>query len=127
MKLLGIDYGDRRLGLALGELGSVALPFKVLTYRSDQQIWEQLAAIVRAEQVEAVVVGWPRSLSGRANQRSRRTQAFVEQLQQKLKLPVYTVDERMTSKLYSRQGIKKDIDKHSAAAILETYLQNYER
>jgi|SRR3989344_3405538 len=126
-KLLGVDYGDKRIGLALGETGGLALPFKVIANKGQEYILGALQAIIKEENIGVLVVGWPRSMSGQDNERSKKTSDFVNFLKDNLTITVATVDERLTSKLYSRQGIRTDIDKHSAAAILETYLANYER
>ncbi|MFA5126650.1 MAG: Holliday junction resolvase RuvX [Patescibacteria group bacterium] len=121
-KILGIDYGDKRLGLALANVGSIAVPFKIMT-NSGQSLFAELEQIIGEEDIKAVVVGLPHSLSGNINERLSITKNFIEQLKKHLNIPVEAVDEQFTSQLYSRQGIKQDLDKHSATAILDTYLQ----
>ncbi|MBU1203328.1 Holliday junction resolvase RuvX [Patescibacteria group bacterium] len=119
-RLLGIDYGDKRLGLALADELGPALPFKIL--ENSQNILQNIKDIIKAENIDIVVVGLPHSLSGQHNDRLEITQNFVDTLRNDLDIPVETIDEQMTSKLYERMGVKKDIDKHSATAILDTYL-----
>ena len=123
-KLLGIDYGDKRVGLALAEsgppAGGLALPYKVI--KNNNKLLDELNKIINEEAIEVVVVGLPHSLSGQPNQRLAKTEAFVDFLRSNLQILIVTADEQMTSKLFTKQGIKKDIDKHSAAAILDTYL-----
>lgn len=124
-KLLGIDYGDKRIGLALAELGSIAVPFKVLA--NNQDLLKNLQDIIQAEKINLIVVGLPRSLSGQSNDRFKITETFIKSLSINLGIPIKTVDEQYTSKLYTEQGVVKDIDKHAATAILDTYLsQNHE-
>jgi putative holliday junction resolvase len=122
MRLLGIDYGDKNIGLALGDLGGIALPYKILDNQGEDFVVSQLKEIVTAENIEVIVVGLPHSLSGKRNERLDITQKFVDLLNEKLNIKVATVDEQMTSKLYDKLGVKKDIDKHAAAAILDTYI-----
>lgn len=122
-KILGIDYGDKRVGLALAALDSIAAPYLILANKSFDFLLAELKKIIIAENIEIVVVGLPHSLSGVANERLLLTEKFIDQLRQNLKVKVFTVDEQYTSKLYSQQGVKKDLDKYAATAILDTWLE----
>jgi putative Holliday junction resolvase len=122
-KFLGLDYGERRIGLALAEEGSLALPYKILTNDSRLQLLRELQKIIQAENISLVVVGLPYSLSGQTNERLQITQEFVAWLKNNLDLEVATMDESFTSKMFSKMGVKKEIDKHSAAAILTSWLE----
>lgn len=127
-KILGIDYGDKRIGLALAEFGSIAVPFKIISNDGLVVVLAELKNIIISEEVTYVVVGLPYSFSGQSNERLEKTQAFVGSLKKELEQDIFTVDEQLTSKLYSKQGVTKDLDKHSATAILETFLaQNNEQ
>lgn len=124
-RILGLDYGDKRVGLALGESGHGAFPYKVLSNDGRDSLLQKIRTVIREENIALVVVGLPYSLSGVVNERLQKTKDFVDFLRDNLSGPVQTVDERLTSKLYSRQGISKDIDKHAATAILDTYLEQH--
>lgn len=121
-KILGIDYGDKRVGLAVAEFGSIAVPLEVVANNSKQSLLEKIKEIILAEDISIVVVGLPHSFSGEKNERLSKTQKFIDFLQNNLETNICTVDEQLTSKLYSKMGVKKDIDKHSATAILDTFL-----
>ncbi len=125
-KYLGIDFGDKNIGLAIGELGSIAVPFKILANIGDENTLVELEKIIKNEQIDGLVIGLPTSLSGQDNERSNITNKFIEYCQKNISVPVYSVDESFTSQLYIKQGIKKDLDKYSAAAILETFLSKNE-
>ncbi|MFA6253539.1 MAG: Holliday junction resolvase RuvX [Patescibacteria group bacterium] len=125
-KYLGIDFGDKNIGLALGELGSIAVPYKILANISQENTKVELEKIIKSEQIDGLVIGLPTSLSGQANERSSVTNNFIKFCQKNISVPVYVVDESFTSQLYVKQGIKKDLDKYSAAAILETFLTQNE-
>lgn len=125
-KYLGIDFGDKNIGLAIGELGSIAVPFKILANIGDENTIVELEKIIKSEQINGLVIGLPTSLSGHDNERSNITKNFIEYCQKNISVPVYSVDESFTSQLYVKQGIKKDLDKYSAAAILETFLTKNE-
>lgn len=127
-KVLGIDYGDKRVGLAIGAKGSLALPYKVIFNDGLEALLKEIRAIMEEEKIDTVVVGLPRSLAGQTNARWQITNNFVNFLKRHLsEINIETVDERMTSRLYERQGVRRDIDKHAAAAILDTYLQTHGR
>ncbi len=120
-KILGIDYGDKRIGLALAEQGSIAVPYSILD--NDSNILSNLKNIIIKENIDIVVIGLPHSFSGKENERLSITKEFITSLENSLDIPIHTVDEQLTTQLYKKQGIKKDIDKHSATAILDTFLQ----
>ena len=119
-KFLGIDYGDKRVGLSLAEDKGPALPFKIL--QNTKKLIQDIQEIIDQEYISEVVVGLPHSFSGQENERLIITKNFIEKLQANLEIKVATVDEQLTSKLYEKMGVTKDIDKHSATAILDTYL-----
>ena len=121
--ILGIDYGDKRVGLALAEAGSMAAAFKVLANNSREELLSELKNIIEQENIDKVVVGLPYSLSGEVNERLNITKEFVDYLKKNLGIEIFTVDERLTSKMFTKLGVKKDIDEHSAAAILDTFLK----
>ena len=124
-KILGIDYGDKRVGVAIAEVGSVALPYKVLQNNNLKDLLEQLKNIIDVESVSLLVVGLPNSLSGQENERFRITKSFVDFLKSNMDIQVETVDEQYSSKIYQRQGVSKDIDKYAATEILDTFLARY--
>lgn len=126
-KFLGIDYGDKRVGLALAEGNGPALPFKVIINNTlptgrQENLIQDIQEIINQEYINEVVVGLPHSFSGKENERLNITKIFIKNLQAAVNINVATADEQLTSKLYEKMGVKKDIDKHAATAILDTYL-----
>ena len=119
-KILGIDYGDKRVGLALAEEAGPALPFKVI--ENNKNLIKDIKDIIDQEYISELVVGLPHSFSGQENERLVITKNFIKDLQENLNVNVATVDEQLTSKLYEKMGVNKDIDKYAATAILDTYL-----
>ena len=87
IKLLGIDYGDSRIGIAIADLGSIAVPYTTL--KAGDGFWDALAQIIRDEHIAELVVGWPLSLSGKENERTEATKHFVAQARERTGLPVY--------------------------------------
>ncbi|MBI5465673.1 MAG: Holliday junction resolvase RuvX [Candidatus Kerfeldbacteria bacterium] len=99
MKVLAIDYGQKRVGLALGDSSLfLALPYGVLQRQNDELLLEQLSKIVSAEGVDTVIVGEPLSLSGQASKQTATCRAFAEFLKTNLSVAVEMFDERLTSK-----------------------------
>ena len=82
----------------------------------------ELKKIIAEQNIDFLVLGLPWSLSGKENERYRITNDFLDFLKNNLSLPIKTVNEQFSSKIYQRQNIKKDIDKHAATAILDSFL-----
>lgn len=99
MRTLGIDFGEKRIGLALSDPeGRFALPYRTIARTSDREALALLAAIVRDEEVEALAIGEPRRpADGAPTAGSRRARAFGERLAAVTSLPVAWVDESLTS------------------------------
>lgn len=128
MKIIAFDFGEKRIGAAVGDTESrVAVPLTTLTVASDDDAVRQVVRLVRDEQAALVVVGLPLLMSGARGPQAERVSDFVERLRQELGVTVETVDERLTSKLADsvRDLYGKNVtrDALAAAAILETYLE----
>ena len=143
MRVLGIDYGQRRIGLALSDAtGLLARPWKTIPRDGNpQQVAAGIArevSVLRADAdgLEAVVVGWPTRLSGEANEQTAAVAAFVAQLRPLIDVPIVTEDERLSSweadqLLASREPDwrkrKRQLDAMAAAVILQNYLDGLPR
>ena len=98
MRVLGIDFGEKRIGLAISDAdGRLATPLATIPRRSDTQAVADIARIVEQEEVGALVVGEPRGLDGRLNSATSRTTAFAAKLALATGLPCETVGEALTS------------------------------
>lgn len=134
MRILAVDYGTARVGLALSdEMGILASPFRTLAY--SKGVVEEIAEIVRAEGVGLVVVGIPYDLKERATESTERTKRFAAKLREALPCGVEELDESLTSKRAVARmveaGIKKgkrrekgQTDMWAAAIILQDYLDS---
>ena len=97
-KVLGIDYGTKRIGLAIGdEEQSIALPFDVIPY--DDSVVGTLRRIIENEKIYRIIVGMPLGLAGNMTAKSAEAEDFVDLLQRHFPLPIITEDERLSSKL----------------------------
>ncbi len=122
MKILGIDYGERKVGLSLSA-GSLALPWKILNnFKSNQELIEIIIEIIKQEKVEAVVIGMPLSLDGKLSVQTRVVKEFFELFKKNISIPLFAVDERYSSQMAQTQLAGKNDDAQAAANILQTYL-----
>ncbi len=126
MPILGIDYGRRKIGLALGE-GKLVEGLSVIRYKDEEKALEKIAGIIKKEAVDEIVVGVS---EGQIGEESR---SFGEKLSKKVNLPVFFQDETLTTQeaqtLSIAAGIKRKKrrvleDAYSAALILQSYLDS---
>lgn len=136
-RILAVDYGERRVGLALSDpLAMIASPLPTLNRRKGKRPpVAAVARIVGEHDVVQLVVGLPLGLDGEENDWSREVRAFGEKLAERTELPIAFQDERMTSVRAERAvrslGLprqqredKKRIDAAAAVLILQAYLDS---
>jgi len=131
MRYLAIDYGAKRTGLAICDPAeTVASPLAVIEGQKD--LLKRIADVVKAENVEAVVLGLPLNMDDTAGSQAKLVFGFAEQLEKVLNVPVHFQDERLSTfdadeKLsaaeFSRKKKKKRLDAIAAAEILEAFLE----
>ncbi len=133
-RVLGLDVGERRIGIAMSDpLGLSAQPLQVLERRGPVQDVRAIAALVKAHEARAVVVGVPYTLRGTESEQTQRVLAFVEQVRAAVPAPIHLMDERLTSVQGERDLIamgtrrearrKGRVDQVAAQLILQTYLE----
>ena len=118
MKVLALDYGSARTGIAVSDpTGTVARPVGVAEKVGTPAGMESLLAAIAAEEPERIVVGLPVTLRGEVGEQARETLGFVETLRGAIQIPVETYDERFTSSLAGGD------DARAAAYLLSSYLE----
>ena len=118
MKVLALDYGSARTGVAVSDpTGTVARPLEIVERAATDAGFAKLIALIAAEEPEVVVVGMPLTLRGDVGEQALETEAFVDRLRGALDLPVETYDERFTSVLAAGD------DARAAAHLLSSYLE----
>lgn len=132
MRILGVDHGTVRIGLALSDpSGVVAQPLSVLVRRSLEEDLRAIEQVVVEHQVERIVVGLPRTMGGRLEAAAEAAQAFGAQLGRATGRPVAYWDERLTTVAAERhllaQGKRReqrraDVDRIAATLLLQSYL-----
>lgn len=99
MRLLGIDFGERRIGLAISDAdGRLALPLTTLDRRDDRSAVRQILEIARRQGVEGLVLGDPVGLDGRRGAAAARVDRFAQRLEAASGLPCQRVAETLTSR-----------------------------
>src|SRR5208283_2497812 len=131
MRLLGIDYGTRRIGVAYGDDVGVATPLPALVASDALRRWAGLETLLKERRVTEVVVGHPLNMDGSAGPKAAEAEAFARRIETELGLPVHLVDERLTSyeaeatiapakrRAARRAGL---VDSRAATIILQDYL-----
>ena len=132
MRLLALDVGDVRIGVAVSdETRTLASGLTTLRSKGPRQDVRQVAALVREQQAAEVVVGLPLRLDGSAGPQAEKVMAFVERLRRAVPVPVTTRDERLSSVAASERlaeaGVrgsarKQKLDQAAACLILQELL-----
>jgi len=128
MRILGIDLGKKRIGLALGDTGSriaIGLP----TIKNDSHVADNLRAIIAGERIGKLIFGLPKTMSGGTGEQVGYTRKWAEKISHLLGVAVEYEDERLSSRM-ARDGLlslgkklkKEDIDQAAAVLILQSYL-----
>lgn len=134
MRTMGLDYGDRRIGVALSDaFGWTAQGLAVIERRGGETEMDQLVRLCAENEVSEIVVGLPKNMNGSIGPRGEICIEFAESLKQKLKLPVHLWDERLTTVSahktlieadVSRKKRKQVVDKMAATLILQNFLDS---
>ncbi len=132
MSIIAIDYGGRRIGVAVSDSGAIARPHSVVKNEGD--VIEKLAGLAKDLEAETIVLGVPRRPNSSSGEQKFRD--FAERLRQKTCKVVVLWDEALTTTEASRQlrdnGMKRreaqrEIDMHAAAVILQSWLDDVAR
>jgi putative pre-16S rRNA nuclease len=132
-RILAIDYGSRRMGLAVSDLlGITAQGIETLQRKNKRVDFARLGRIIHQYNVQEIVVGNPLRMSGAEGTQSQKVSEFAGELRQKFNLPVHLWDERLTSAEANRLlreaelSIEKRaeaVDRMAAVLILQSFLQ----
>lgn len=134
---MGLDYGDKRIGVALSDaFGWTAQGAEVIERKKEGDYLERIRELVRVHEVDTIVVGLPKNMNGTIGPRGEICMAFAEELRQTLSMPVHLWDERLTTVAaertlleadVSRRKRKQVVDKMAAAILLQNYLDSRQK
>jgi len=134
MRILGIDHGTKRIGLAISdELGIIAQPLEFVPAEPFNKFLARLKEIIEVKQVELLLVGMPRNMDGSYGPAALKVEEFVAVVKAAVVVPIKLWDERLTSAQANRFLIegnvrrekrKEKVDKTAAAILLQSYLDS---
>ncbi|MGB0419413.1 MAG: Holliday junction resolvase RuvX [Opitutales bacterium] len=132
MNLLGIDWGEKRIGLAFADELGLAYPLPAAIARSQKMRLQQIEQLIEDRKIDAIVVGYPINMNGSVGFKAQQVDAFIKLLEGRFRLPVHRIDERLSSHAVE-QGLraqKKQVDRRSgevdslaASLILQDYVE----
>lgn len=132
MRFMGLDVGDKRIGVALSDEGAlIASPRETLERRGNRKDIAHLLDLARREEVSEILVGMPWKLDGSSGPQAEKVSRFVEALRAATSIPINTWDERLSTIGAERAMIEADVsrakrrgalDRVAAALILQSYL-----
>jgi len=137
MKVLGLDIGEKRIGVAVSdELGYTAQGMQVLTRKGLDDDLAALKELIEAAEVTEVVVGFPKNMDGSVGESAQNVLSFVKKMEESLTIPLILWDERWTTAEatrvllqadLSRKKRRKVVDKLAAVLILQGYLDSLDQ
>lgn len=137
MKYLGLDLGKKSLGIAISDrTGLIATFYKNIRYEDENKLIEELLQIITKEEIEKIVLGYPKNMDNSEGFRAQETKDFMNKLQAKTDKEIILQDERLSTRMaesvligadISRKKRKKVIDGLSAVVILKSYLDRKEK
>lgn len=136
-RIVGLDYGDRRLGFAVSDEGEcIAFPLEVATCANVEEALKAVERVCAKTGAGKLVIGMPVNMNGTSGPRVRKTLEFIELLSGRIAVPIESWDERLSTRTAeqalieggaSRQKRKGVIDKLAAQVILQAYLDAHEQ
>jgi putative holliday junction resolvase len=126
MKVLALDYGSARTGLAISDAsGALARPLTFVERIGTPTGLEQLLAVIAEEQPELLLVGLPVQADGTRGAQANATMAFVGRLRAVCAVPIEFEDERFTSRIAETKGGASSLDDRAAAVLLQGWLDTH--
>lgn len=130
--MLGIDWGEKRIGLAFADSIGVALPVNPAVSSSKRKRFMEIENLIKERSINEIVVGYPLNMSGSVGFKAKEVDLFIAELERRFHLPVHRVDERLSSHSVE-QGLKfqkkkpsrqsGEIDSRAAALILQDFIE----
>ena len=134
MKIIGIDYGEKRIGFAISdELLIMAHPLKVVENKGFSNFLKDINQVIEEENITKIIIGLPINMDGTTGEQANKILKIIEDLRKEIKIPILPWDERLSSEEahtylaetgQSRKKRSKKIDKAAAAIILQGYLDH---
>ena len=131
-RFLAIDFGEKRVGLALSDpMKIIAKPFKTIFYSNQNDLINKIALIIKDKEIEKIILGLPKGLKGNNTSQTNIVIEFYNYIKNKIDIPIVMEDERLSSVSAKKSLILQDIktghnkaliDETAAAIFLQLYL-----
>lgn len=123
MKILAIDFGEKRVGFAFGE-SDLGVAFPLAIFDNNADLFAEIGNFIQEKELEQILIGLPYSLEGKETEQSQKTRDFGDKIIEKFKIPVEYFDERFSSQDAERKmkGTGKEDHDIAASCFLQTYL-----
>ena len=138
---LGIDYGEKRIGLSFADELGLAIPLAAATHARKNDRMHAIESVIKERSITTLVVGYPYNMDGSAGFKAKEVDVFIEDLKKRFKLPIHKMDERLTSHvaqalmyetgkrpktIKQKQKARRtgELDSRAATVILQDYLEN---
>jgi putative Holliday junction resolvase len=126
MRYLGIDFGDAKVGFAVGEDETgMAFAREAFRYKNEHELFERIQHYINEDAIEAFVVGYPKNLDGKKTEQTKKIDAFSAKIKQAFNKDVSFIDERLTSYEAGemiKAGSRQQEDAIAAQIILQNFL-----
>lgn len=142
MHYLGIDYGEKRIGLSFADELGIAVPLPPAIAKTLKERLQRIAQTINERKITSIIIGYPYNMDGSIGFKAKEVDHFIKELNQLFNLPIHKIDERLTShqaqfdisslglksktkSIKDRQNARKtgDLDSRSATLILQDYLE----
>ena len=127
-EILGIDYGEKRIGISISMLNKkIAVPHSIIEYSNKENAIDEINEIVEKNKIKLVVLGIPKTLKNEIGFKAKEVLLFRDSLQKKINIDIELEDERLSTvqalKSINKNSKNKYVDDSSAAIILNNYLE----
>jgi len=132
LNYLGIDWGEKRIGLAYADEVGIAVPLPAAVAASKKARLQHIEAMIEQRGIQMIVCGYPLNMNGSIGFKAKEVDVFIEAIEKRFRLPVHRIDERLSSHSVEQglKGQKKKIDRRSgeidsraAALILQDFIE----
>lgn len=124
MKYLGLDLGKKSLGIAISDrTGLIATFYKNIRYEDENKLIEELLQIINKEEIDKIVLGYPKNMDNSEGFRAQETKDFMNKLQAKTDKEIILQDERLSTRMAESVLIGADISRKKRKKVIDGYQQ----
>lgn len=132
MNYLGIDWGEKRIGLAYADEVGIAVPLPAAVAATKRARLQHIEAMIEQRRIHEIVCGYPLNMDGSVGFKAKEVDGFIAEIEKRFKLPIHRIDERLSSHSVEQglKGQKKKLDRRSgeidsraAALILQDFIE----